>query len=537
MKQPRMVSGQHFNKATPTLRRLTAGLLGAVCLVTLSGCQQHALPQAKTAIYAKAGPSEVNILTIGAQLSTLAFEDADGDPFTLAENTQGPMVMLYWASWCPSCKEALKHVDDLATLVADNGGTLLLVNKLDGVKETKEQALAWLSDNGIATQTVFDRDAAQYTALHLAYVPTLLVTDAGGILTSFASGGVPKEAALLSMLKEAKAGKSARMASVVAGVLTGVDGGIHTSNVPEGAQSPTGDDVLSESQGLMMLYAARKGDMALFDSAWTYVQAHLTTGGLAQWYASNEGKPTAVNATLDDLRIYHALHETGNHTNEAAAYAKALLQYAVQDKKLVDFYDFQSRKSAGTLTLCYADFATLQLLAGQDASWQPVLDNALAVVTNGMISESFPLYHAKYDYAQGTYHSDTLHMAEALLTLLNLAEVDLLPPESYAWLRARLLEDGHLYAYYRPDGSVASDGLYESSAVYAVAAQIALQQNDLPLARAALTKLEALRIRDAKNPLDGALGEANGTGIHSFDQLKALLAYQMMETAIKGGEV
>lgn len=511
--------------------------IGAAAMVLslgllLSGCQQqHALPPLTDTTYGSAGPSEVDMLTIGADLSAQSFVDANGDPVALTGGT--PWVLLYWASWCPSCKEVLPHADALAETVAQAGATLLLVNKTDGERETRDMALQWLADANINTETVFDMDAVVYDALHMVYVPTVLVLDTHGIVTSFASGGVPQDAVLLSMLEEAKVGKAARMEAVVTSLLMGEDGGIHTSYLPEDG-SPTGEDVLSESQGMMMRYAAAAGDMAVFDRVWQYVQEHLTEGGLAQWVSSDTGKTSTVNATLDDLRIGRALLESPGHAEEGDAYAATIHRYATENDRLEDFYDFSLRKHAGVLTLCYADFVAMQQMADRDDNWKAVYDNALAVVTNGRISDAFPLYHARYDYASGTYASDTLHMAEALLTLLHLAEVDRLPPDAYAWLRTRLLEDGYLYTRYTTDGAAASDGLFESSAVYAVTALIAIEQEDLPLARMALTKLEALHVRDVDSPLDGVLGSADGTGIHSFDQLYAMLAYQALEAAQEG---
>jgi hypothetical protein len=41
-----------------------------------------------------------------------------------------------------------------------------------------------------------------------------------------------------------------------------------------------------------------------------------------------------------------------------------------------------------------------------------------------------------------------------------------------------------------------------------------------------------LRIRDISNSFNGAFGNADGSGIYSFNQLVALLAYHSMECAI-----
>ena len=65
-------------------------------------------------------------------------------------------------------------------------------------------------------------------------------------------------------------------------------------------------EVLSESQGLYLLYAAEKGDRKAFEQAFSYVKNNMWQEGLASWQVK-DGQASPVNALIDDFRLYRAL--------------------------------------------------------------------------------------------------------------------------------------------------------------------------------------------------------------------------------------
>ena len=67
---------------------------------------------------------------------------------------------------------------------------------------------------------------------------------------------------------------------------------------------------------------------------------------------------------------------------------------------------------------------------------------------------------------------------------------------------------------------------YESTAVYALIAMIAKEKGDNQLQGMALKKMERMRIIDTSSPYYGAFGMEDGTGITTFDQVLAMLAYE-----------
>jgi endo-1,4-beta-D-glucanase Y len=116
----------------------------------------------------------------------------------------------------------------------------------------------------------------------------------------------------------------------------------------------------------MMLYDVDADDKALFDSAYGYVCQHEAGGELAAWVTHKE-EVAAANAVVDDLRISRVLcaagKRWGGYDEDVEALSQALYQYCVEEGRLVDFYDVSAGAKASRLTLCYADFETLVLLA------------------------------------------------------------------------------------------------------------------------------------------------------------------------------
>lgn len=455
----------------------------------------------------------------------------DGTSLKLSELNGKPAVLVYWASWCPFCMVELSNIDTIKQRVEAQGGVLYLINKLDGKKETKENALSFLKSRSIKTASLFDDDVKFFNRLGLATLPTTLVVDVNGRISNYAKGSVPEENKLQAMILEAQNGKASSLQDFIKNEMLTSQGGIRTNYLHDNTATPSGDDVLSESQGLMMLAAVQNNDSALFDKLWQYVKDHSTGGGLPAWVTTKDGS-AELNATIDDLRIYRALctaeDKWGGYKSDIEALGSSLLQYDTDGKALLDCYDFSTNQASGRFTLCYADFEALNLLQKSNSQWQTIYQRAMEIVQGGVISKEFPLYQSWYDYTTSAYHSETLNMSEALVTLLHLSRVHKLPPEALQWLRDRL-DEGAIYARYGTDGRPTLDGRFESSAVYAICTLIAISENDSGMAASAIALLEKLRIYDAKSKFNGIFGNDNGSGVYSFDQCTALLAYLEME--------
>lgn len=469
------------------------------------------------------------------QVPDTALLNAKGEQISLLETGKEAAVLLFWASWCPHCKDSLVQADTLRQTAENYNAQFLLVNKLDGEKETMEQALQALADNGVEAENLFDEQAKLYQSLGLKMIPTVLVLDSKGRVISMSEGSTPIKEQLEDMILEAENGKASMLSEKIIHHLQNPEGGIRTNYLEEAGSVPSGKDVLSESQGIMMEYAAFSKDAELFQRLWTYTESQMLEEGLVPWVISEE-TDSKVNALVDDLRIIGALREAvksgQEYTDAYEAYLDAVYSWNTKDGRLVDFYDAESGRKAQRFTLCYGDLAVLADMEEQDKRFEEVYHNTLDLILNGRISEKFPLYYSYYDYHMQKYEGDRLNMAESLLTLLHLAEADKLPKEALEWIE-REMDKGCIYAAYDIEGNPAKDGYYESTAVYALVTMIALAEGREELAGRAVTRMEQFRIWESGNELNGLFGNSDGTGIYSFDQGMALLAYQRYEGETK----
>ncbi len=342
----------------------------------------------------------------------------------------------------------------------------------------------------------------------------LLLTSCARLLPENIPSAPPGEALCLKFVQEK---------------LTGEDGGVHTNFLPgePGGELAAGHEVLLESQGLLMRYYARTGDRDRFSRAFDFVREELDSGEILSYRLDGEGRRYPVNAAVDDLRVLRALLEGEERFRErsfgeqARQYAARLYSTNVQDGLLLDLYDESYKQAGRSCTLCYADLGTMHLLGRSDRRWEKAAGQMERVVAGGFLGEAFPFFHSRYLPDEGGYETDTVHMAEGLLTVLHLAEVNACPPETLRWLRDTLA-GGPIYGEYTPVGEPVVD--FESTAVYALCVRIGYESGDKELARLAMERLSALQVGDEASPVYGAFADPQSLAAYSFDNLNALLA-------------
>ncbi len=318
--------------------------------------------------------------------------------------------------------------------------------------------------------------------------------------------------------------------SFVEAHLTADDGGIRTNyldKAPDAALA-TGAQVLSESMGLLMRYAAAAGERALFERSLAFVEERLDTGEILSYRYSQKDGAYPVNAFLDDLRIIRALLEGydafgGEYQKTALEYAGRLYRTNVAGGRVYDYYDEHYGAGTESVTLCYLDLGTLRRLAELDGRWQPVFDEMRTVALGGYLGDRFPMFARSYTYADGAYADRDIDTVQSLLTMLHLSEIGECPQSSVDFVR-RLVERGTLYGAYDTGGG--SIGQVESTAIYAISACIGRSEGDEELYRASMEQMERFQVLDRESEVYGAFADAQTLELYAFDNLTALLAFR-----------
>ncbi len=468
--------------------------------------------------------------TLNMDLSKLSFVKEDGGVINLSSLKGKTVILNFWASWCPYCSKELEQWRDIRDQLSQYSNVeLLLVNKLDNDKETKAQALDYLKKNQIPFENVYDENLTVYNQLGLKVIPTTLVIDERGLLRAWHAGKDMNPKLLKSMIDYAVRGGDYATFNFLEKEMINKDGGVRTNYIQEKVSDLKYTDVLSESQGLLMEYAVNTANKILFEKSFKYVNENMRDNSLTAWVVTDKG-PAKVNSTLDDLRILRALCNAeklwGGYTDTIKNYEGALYRYNTHRQNLINQYDFKYRKKSDSLKLCFADFEAMQYLADLNPRWKEIYANSLAIVNAGYIGDGFPVYYPEYVIAKKTYKKEDINMAEGMVTLLHLAKIGQLKPQTLEWLKTAVEGEG-IYARYKIDGTVADGYNYESTAIYGLVSMIAASAGDKDLANRAQARMETMRVFDSDNKVNGAFGNADGTGIYSFDQCIALLSYSV----------
>lgn len=310
-------------------------------------------------------------------------------------------------------------------------------------------------------------------------------------------------------------------------------GGVRTNYLDQVycADYATGDQVLSESQGLYMLYTAHKKDEAAFKQALSFTRQHLDNTFLFSYRYDPSGEHVYnMNAALDDLRIISALLTAGEsfenkeYTAQAKTLAERFYNTNIKNGYLYSIYDSDYKVTNDSVTLCYIDCKTLNQLAGLDGSYKKVAENMTEILNNGMISEKFPMFYNEYSYKNSSYNAaQDINMVQSMLSALHLAQVGECPGETVAYIKSKV-EAGELYGQY--DASGAPQNNVQSTALYAIAALIGKAESEEMLYNESIKQMEKFRVTDKSSEVYGAYADSTTNSAYSFDNLMALLAFE-----------
>ena len=83
------------------------------------------------------------------------FTDADGKAYTLSDFFGKPIVINFWATWCPPCKGELPAFE-AAYAAYGNEVQFIMLNMTDGMRETVEGVLQFVADGGYTFPVYYD---------------------------------------------------------------------------------------------------------------------------------------------------------------------------------------------------------------------------------------------------------------------------------------------------------------------------------------------------------------------------------------------
>lgn len=105
--------------------------------------------------------------------------DKDGNTVRLSEKFGKPVVINFWATWCPPCKQELPDFDKLCKEYGDRV-VFMMVNLTDGYRDTVDGTKRFVSGKGYTFPVYFDTKDNAASAYNVSSIPQTTFIDAKG---------------------------------------------------------------------------------------------------------------------------------------------------------------------------------------------------------------------------------------------------------------------------------------------------------------------------------------------------------------------
>ncbi|MDR1538787.1 MAG: TlpA family protein disulfide reductase [Clostridiales bacterium] len=118
--------------------------------------------------------------------------DADGNSFKLSDLAGKPVVLNFWASWCPPCKSEMPEFNEVYREIG-NDVAFMMVDLVDGQRETKEAGAKHVEDQGFSFPVYYDASQEAAYSYGIASIPTTFFIDKDGYIVTGAQGAISAE--------------------------------------------------------------------------------------------------------------------------------------------------------------------------------------------------------------------------------------------------------------------------------------------------------------------------------------------------------
>lgn len=118
--------------------------------------------------------------------------DKDGNSVKLSDMKGKPVVVNFWASWCPPCKSEMPEFNKVYEELGDEV-VFMMVDLVDGYQETQENGAAYVAKEGFTFPVYYDIEQEAAMAYAVMSIPTTVFIDKDGFIAATAKGAIDEQ--------------------------------------------------------------------------------------------------------------------------------------------------------------------------------------------------------------------------------------------------------------------------------------------------------------------------------------------------------
>ena len=128
--------------------------------------------------------------------------DGGGHRVSTADLSGKPVILNFWATWCPPCRSELPAFDKLYRQYG-NEVSFMMIDLTDGYRETVEGVKKFISENGYTFPVYYDTEGSAAEAYNVSSIPFTVAVGRNGNIVGTHLGAM-SEAALEKLIKTVK---------------------------------------------------------------------------------------------------------------------------------------------------------------------------------------------------------------------------------------------------------------------------------------------------------------------------------------------
>ncbi len=121
--------------------------------------------------------------------------DWEGNEVLLSDCFGKPLVINFWASWCPPCKGEMPEFNKVYESMKDEVN-FMMIDLTDGQREKTENGKKYVESKGFTFPVYFDVDQEAAIAYGISSIPTTLFIDKDGYIVKGAQGALDEKTLL-----------------------------------------------------------------------------------------------------------------------------------------------------------------------------------------------------------------------------------------------------------------------------------------------------------------------------------------------------